>query len=45
MNRQLEAIRGTLQSLRLPDVSTPVETYNRMGYIAQFSRNNSYSDA
>ena len=45
MNRQLEAIRGTLQSLRLPDVFTPVETYNRMGYIAQFSRNNSYSDA
>lgn len=45
MNRKLEAIRGTLQSLRLPDLSIPVETYNRLGYIAQFSRNTSYSDA
>jgi flagellar biosynthesis/type III secretory pathway chaperone len=45
MNRKLEAIRGTLQSLRLPDLSTPVEIYNRLGHIAQFSRNTSYSDA
>jgi len=45
MSRKLEAIRGTLQSLRSPDVSAPVETYNRLGHIAQFSRNTSYSDA
>jgi flagellar biosynthesis/type III secretory pathway chaperone len=45
MNRKLEAIRGTLQSLRLPDPSTPVEIYNRLGHIAPFSRNTSYSDA
>lgn len=45
MNRKLEAIRGTLQSLRLPDLSSSVEVYNRLGHIAHFSRNTSYSDA
>lgn len=45
INRKLEAIRGTLQSLRLPDVSGSIEVYNRLGHIARFSRNTSYSDA
>ena len=45
MDRKLEAIRGTLQSIRLPELSSSVEVYNRLGHIARFSRNNAYSDA
>ena len=45
MNRKLEAIRGTLDSLRLPDTASPVEVYDRLGSISRFSRNNGYSDA
>ena len=45
MDRKLEAIRGTLQSIRLPDLSSSVEVYNRLGHIARFSRNTAYSDA
>lgn len=45
INRKLEAIRGTLQSLRLSDVSGSIEVYNRLGHMSRFSRNNSYSDA
>lgn len=45
MNRKLEAIRGTLDSLRLQDTTSPVEVYDRLGLISRFSRNNGYSDA
>ena len=45
MNRKLEAIRGTLDSLRLHDAASPVEVYDRLGSIPRFSRNNGYSDA
>ncbi|MCX7234651.1 MAG: hypothetical protein NTY26_14735 [Burkholderiales bacterium] len=45
MNRKLEAIRGTLDSLRLQDTASPVEVYDRLGLISRFSRNNGYSDA
>ena len=45
MNRKLEAIRGTLDSLRLHDAASPVEVYDRLGSISRFSRNNGYSDA
>jgi len=45
MNRKLEAIRGTLDSLRLQDTASPVEVYDRLGSISRFSRNNGYSDA
>ena len=45
MERKLEAIRGTLQSLRLEDPSSSVEVYDRLGHINRFSRNSGYSDA
>ena len=45
MNRKLEAIRGTLDSLRLHDAASPVEVYDRLGSISRLSRNNGYSDA
>ena len=45
MNRKLEAIRGTLDSLRLQDTASPVEVYDRLGLISRVSRNNGYSDA
>ena len=45
MERKLEAIRGTLQSLRLEDTSSPVEVYDRLGHISRFSRHSGYSDA
>jgi flagellar biosynthesis/type III secretory pathway chaperone len=45
MDRKLEAIRGTLQSLRLQDASSSVEVYDRLGHISRFSRNTGYSDA
>ena len=45
MNRKLDAIRGTLDSLRLNDTASPVEVYDRLGLISRFSRHNGYSDA
>ena len=45
MNRKLDAIRGTLDSLRLNDTASPVEVYDRLGIISRFSRHNAYSDA
>lgn len=45
MDRKLEAIRGSLQSLRLPEVASPLEVYDRLGKIARFSRNLAYSEA
>ena len=45
MTRKLDAIRGTLDSLRLNDTASPVEVYDRLGLISRFSRHNAYSDA
>jgi flagellar biosynthesis/type III secretory pathway chaperone len=45
IERQLDAVRGTLQSLRLPDSPNPVEMYNRLGHIARSARGQGYSDA
>lgn len=45
MERKLEAIRGTLQSLRVEGSSSPVEVYDRLGHISRFSRHSGYSDA
>ena len=45
MERKLEAIRGTLQSLRLEDPSSSVEVYDRLGHNTRFSRKTGYSDA
>ena len=45
IERKLEAIRGTLQSMRVDDAASPVEVYDRLGHISRFSRNSGYSDA
>jgi len=45
MERKLEAIRGTLESLRFPDPASSVEVYDRLGHISRFSRKSGYSDA
>jgi flagellar biosynthesis/type III secretory pathway chaperone len=45
MNRKLDAIRGTLDSLRMNDTASPVEVYDRLGLISRFSRHTAYSDA
>ena len=45
MERKLEAIRGTLQSLRVDGESSSVEVYDRLGHISRFSRHSGYSDA
>jgi len=45
IERQLDAVRGTLQSLRLPDSPHPVEMYDRLGHIARSVRGQGYSDA
>ncbi len=45
IERQLDAVRGTLQSLRLPDSPHPVEVYDRLGHITRSVRGQGYSDA
>jgi flagellar biosynthesis/type III secretory pathway chaperone len=45
IERKLEAIRGTLQSLRVQDATSPIEVYDRLGHIARFSRVQGYNDA
>ena len=45
MERKLEAIRGTLQSLRLEDPSSSVEVYDRLGKINRVRRRRGYIDA
>ena len=45
MERKLEAIRGTLQSLRVDDDASSVEVYDRLGHVSRFGRNSGYSDA
>ena len=45
IERQLDAVRGTLQSLRLADSPNPVEMYDRLGHIARSVRGQGYSDA
>ena len=45
MERKLEAIRGTLQSLRVDGAASSVEVYDRLGHISRFSRHSGYSDA
>lgn len=45
MERKLEAIRGTLQSLRVDGEASSVEVYDRLGHISRFSRHSGYSDA
>lgn len=45
IERKLEAIRGTLQSLRLEEPTSPIEVYDKLGQIARFSRTKGYNDA
>ena len=45
IERKLESIRGTLQSLRIQEATSPIEVYNRLGQVARFSRGQGYSDA
>jgi hypothetical protein len=45
MERKLEAIRGTLESLRSEDPSSSVEVYDRLGHVSRFGRKSGYSDA
>ena len=45
IERQLDAIRGALQSLRIQDATSSIEVYDRLGHIARFSRNQGYNDA
>ena len=45
IERKLEAIRGTLQSLRIEEATSPIEVYDRLGHIARFSRAKGYNDA
>ncbi len=45
IERKLEAIRGALQSLRVQEVTSSVEVYNRLGHIARFSRTQGYNEA
>ncbi|MFM6990329.1 MAG: hypothetical protein ACKOWD_03370 [Rhodoferax sp.] len=45
MERKLEAIRGTLESLRADDPASSVEVYDRLGHVSRFGRKSGYSDA
>ena len=45
MERKLEAIRGTLESLRSDDPASSVEVYDRLGHVSRFGRKSGYSDA
>lgn len=45
IERKLEAIRGTLQSLRIQENTSPIEVYDRLGQINRFSRIQGYNDA
>lgn len=44
IERKLDAIRGTLHSLRTGDSGSPVEVYDRLGQVARFSRGRGYQE-
>jgi hypothetical protein len=44
IERKLDAIRGTLHSLRAGDSGSPVEVYDRLGQVARFSRGRGYQE-
>ena len=44
IERKLDAIRGTLHSLRSGDSGSPVEVYDRLGQVARFSRGRGYQE-
>ncbi len=45
IERKLESIRGTLQSLRVQDPASSLEVYDRLGHVARFSGAGGYNDA
>ncbi len=44
IERKLDAIRGTLHSLRAGESGSPVEVYDRLGQVARFSRGRGYQE-
>jgi flagellar biosynthesis/type III secretory pathway chaperone len=45
IERKLDAIRGTLQSLQSSVAASTVEVYDRLGQVARFTRSRGYNDA
>jgi flagellar biosynthesis/type III secretory pathway chaperone len=45
IERKLEAIRGTLQSLQASASTSTVEVYDRLGQVARFTRGRGYQEA
>ncbi len=45
IERKLEAIRGTLQSLQSSVATSSVEVYDRLGQVARFTRSRGYQEA
>ena len=44
IERKLDTIRGTLNSLRVGDAGCTVEVYDRLGQMARFGRGRGYQD-
>ena len=45
IERKLEAIRGTLQSLQASVATSSVEVYDRLGRVSRFTRGRGYQEA
>jgi flagellar biosynthesis/type III secretory pathway chaperone len=45
IERKLEAIRGTLQSLQASVATSTVEVYDRLGKVTRFTRGRGYQEA
>jgi flagellar biosynthesis/type III secretory pathway chaperone len=45
INRKIDAIRGTLQSLQVEDPSSSVEIYDRLGKVSRMRKGRGYSEA
>lgn len=44
IERKLDTIRGTLNSLRVGDAGSTVEVYDRLGQVARFNRGRGYQE-
>ena len=44
IERKLDTIRGTLNSLRVGDTGSTVEVYDRLGQVARFNRGRGYQE-
>ncbi len=45
IGRKIDAIRGALQSLQLPDPASSVEIYDRLGKVSRGRRGRGYTEA